>query len=93
MPLIPLLLIQLVEVQSWQRVLEGRSVREGLGRHLGPVAAEVLRDDLEAAGEGAGKVRIRAVGLIWHEVMISPDIIALIDLWSRSLNINLCNLT
>ena len=56
MPLIPLLLIQLVEVQSWQRVFEGRSVREGLGRHLGPVAAEVLRDDLEAAGEGAGKV-------------------------------------
>ena len=61
MPLVPLLLIQLVEVQSRQRVLEGGSVRERLGRRLGSVAAEVLRDDLEAAGEGAGKVRVRAV--------------------------------
>lgn len=61
MPLIPLFLIQLVEVQPRQRVLEGGSVRERLGRRLGPVAVKVLRDDLEAAGEGAGKVRVRAV--------------------------------
>ena len=80
MPLIPLLLIQFVKVQSWQRVLEGGSVREGLGRHLGPVAAEVLRDDLEAAGEGAGKVRIRAVGLNGHGVTASPGMLHFIGL-------------
>ena len=42
-------------MQSRQRALEGGSVRERLGRRLGSVAAEVLRDYLEAAGEGAGE--------------------------------------
>ena len=61
MPLIPLFRIELVKVDPRQRVLERGPVGERLGRIPGSVAAEVLRDDLEAAGEGAGKVRVRAV--------------------------------
>ena len=61
MPLIPLFRIELVKVQPRQRVLEGGPVGERLWRILSLVTAEVLRDDLEAAGEGAGKVRVRAV--------------------------------